>query len=475
MKPLLLICYCWFISACSAQTAPDFTIKPRSKAVLKISYHTNNKVRSLFTYSDNVLPYMGEFRLDDSLLAGTHDKYIQYEIASPQKSYLAIDNMGATIYLVPNDTLVLSINLSHPHPWQAYQFKGRYASINQYYFDQARELKAVLTSSRAHLANETSTLALYQQKMDSLLQVERTYLNRYTKQHSLPTWFIQKERQQILYSDAAYRTNAVTYRRFIKLDSANAAPKNFYQFVTPNLLNDPSAAHLVDYQHFLTDYFFHLYFQQKQIKEAANYLPNLASTYLSGLSWDIYMTRLLSEYLAGLPTSGEQMLAKYYPKFTNKGWINQLKSYYRDAYTLKPNQLAPNFALENQVDSLTYLKDFRGQVVYLSFWFTGCAPCRQEMPLENELVTYFEGKPVKIISICVKSSEADWAKVSQLYQLKTVNLFANKAWESSLINKYNVKAYPHYVLINQEGKIVKNNCSRPSTAAKKEIEALLTH
>ncbi|GAB4018862.1 TlpA family protein disulfide reductase [Spirosoma koreense] len=417
---------------------------------------------------------MGEFSLDDSLLTGTHEKCISYEIASPQKGYFAIDNFGATIYLVPDDTLFLSLDLSHPNPWQAYQFKGRYASINQYYFDQARELKVVLPSSRARLANETPTLAVYQQKMDSLLQVERAYLNNYLKRHSLPSWFVQKERQQILYSDAAYRTNAVTYRRFIKVDSANAAPKNFYQFITPSLLNDPSAAHLVDYQHFLTDYFFYLYFQQKRVKQAANYLPNLASTYLSGLSWDIFMARLLSEYLAGLPTRGEQLVAKYYPKFTNKRWIDQVKSFYREAYTLKPNQLAPNFALDNPADSLTYLKDFRGQVIYLSFWFTGCAPCRQEMPLENELVKYFTGKPVKIVNICVKSSRPDWIKVSQLYHLQTVNLYANKSWENTLLTTYNVKSYPHYVLINQEGKIVKNNCRRPSGGAKEEIEALLT-
>jgi len=119
------------------------------------------------------------------------------------------------------------------------------------------------------------------------------------------------------------------------------------------------------------------------------------------------------------------------------------------------------------------LKDYRGQVIYLSFWFTGCAPCRQEMPLENELVKYFEGKPVKIISICVMSSRPDWAKVSKLYKLQTVNLYANKAWENTLISKYNVRAYPHYVLIDRQGKVVKNNCKRPSDGAKQEIEALL--
>lgn len=304
----------------------------------------------MFTYSDNVLPDMGGFRLEDSLPIGTGDKYIIYEVASPQKGFFSIDNRGATIYLVPNDTLVLSLDLNQVSPWQAYQFRGRYASINQYYFDQARILKSLPTRSRARLANEIPTLTLYQRKMDSVLQVEQAFLNTYLKQHALPAWFIQKEKQQIRYSDAAYRANAVSYRRFIKMDSANAVPKNFYNFITPTFLNDASAAHLPDYQHFIKDYFFHLYFQQKKIESAADYLPMLASKYLSGLVWDVFMTRLLSEYLAGLPTTGEQILAKHYAEFTNKQWVNELKTHYQDAYKLSPGELAPNFALDDHLD-----------------------------------------------------------------------------------------------------------------------------
>jgi peroxiredoxin len=239
------------------------------------------------------------------------------------------------------------------------------------------------------------------------------------------------------------------------------------------LLNNPAAAYLIDYQGFSRDYIYYLFDQQHVSKNIITYTAQEASKRLTGLAWDVFMNRYLDELLAGAPTLGEQLLAKYYSRFSNKRWINDRKSFYRDAYLLKPGETAPNFALEDHLDSLAYLKDFRGQVIYLSFWFTGCAPCRQEMPHENELVKYFAGKPVKIVNICVRSSRADWAKVSKLYQLQTVNLYANKAWENTLISKYNVKAFPHYVLIDQEGKVVRNNCSRPSDSAKAEISALL--
>lgn len=462
------------ITTSLAQPPPIFTIQPHSKSTLKISYRGNIRTRSLFTYTDNALPYRGEFRLQDSLIAGTHDKYIVYDVASPQRGFFSIDNFGGTIYLIPNDTLTLSIDLSHPNPWKSYSFKGACATINQYYFDQARTLKGGSTYDRAILVNELPNLSSLSQKLDSLLQVEQQYLISYIKQHPLPAWFIRKEQQQILYSSLACRTNAVLYRRFSKKDSVNALPKDYFNFIRSDILNNPSTVHLPDYQNFIKDYFFVLYHQQKQIKSPGEYLPLLATKHLAGITWDIFMVRFLSEWLAGLPTQGEQLLAKYYPKFTNKRWINEIKAFYKDAYTLKPRELAPNFALEDNLDSLAHLKDFKGQVIYLGFWFTGCAPCRQEMPLENELVKHFSGKPVKIISICVMSSRTDWAKVSKLFNLQTVNLYANKTWENTLITKYNVKAYPHYVLIDQEGKIVKNNCSRPSDRAKEEIEAVLS-
>jgi thiol-disulfide isomerase/thioredoxin len=467
-----IICLCQ-ISRLIAQDVPDFTVKPNGTAVIKIVYHHNTQSRPVFSFVGSVLPHNTETRIEDSLPPGSGEKYLVYRLAAPQTGFFTINQIGGHVYLVPNDTTTLSIDLAKANPWSSYQFMGRYSTIDQFYFAQAKALRVVPFAFRGYAANEAVSLKKYKSQMDSLLHVEQQFLITYSRQHHLPAWFIQHEQQRILYSDASSRANTIHYRRFIKKDSAKDVPKNYFSFVTPTLLNSSSSAYLVDYQHFLKDYFYYLFDQQQTAQNSISYTAQLASTKLTGVAWDVFMSRYLDEILAGAPTLGEQLLTKYYHRFSNKQWINDRKLYYLDAYTLKPGEMAPNFALEDHLDSLAYLKDFRGQVIYLSFWFTGCAPCRQEMPLENELVRYFDGKPVKIVNICVRSSRADWAKVSKLYNLKTVNLYVNKAWENTLISKYNVKAYPHYVLIDQEGKIVRNNCSRPSDNAKAEIATLL--
>ncbi|MEM9171387.1 MAG: TlpA disulfide reductase family protein [Pseudomonadota bacterium] len=46
---------------------------------------------------------------------------------------------------------------------------------------------------------------------------------------------------------------------------------------------------------------------------------------------------------------------------------------------------APEFALRNAAGEQVALSDLRGEVVMINFWATWCGPCRQEMPLLDEL------------------------------------------------------------------------------------------
>ena len=48
-------------------------------------------------------------------------------------------------------------------------------------------------------------------------------------------------------------------------------------------------------------------------------------------------------------------------------------------------QQAPDFALKSSEGSNLRLSEYRGDVVMINFWATWCGPCRQEMPLLDEL------------------------------------------------------------------------------------------
>src|SRR5687768_4943457 len=48
-------------------------------------------------------------------------------------------------------------------------------------------------------------------------------------------------------------------------------------------------------------------------------------------------------------------------------------------------QPAPDFVLKSASGDNLRLSEYRGEVVMINFWATWCGPCRQELPLLDEL------------------------------------------------------------------------------------------
>jgi len=111
---------------------------------------------------------------------------------------------------------------------------------------------------------------------------------------------------------------------------------------------------------------------------------------------------------------------------------------------------APDFTLKNESGSNLRLSEFRGEVVMINFWASWCAPCRQEMPLLDELYTQYQPLGFTILGVNV---EEDSTKARKLLKDSPVNfpvLFDNSSDVSKL---YNVVAMPSTVLVDRDGNI----------------------
>jgi peroxiredoxin len=82
---------------------------------------------------------------------------------------------------------------------------------------------------------------------------------------------------------------------------------------------------------------------------------------------------------------------------TNEDLKKNAESHQQQISILK--QYAPDFILKSLTGETISLKQFKGKIVVLNFWFTSCAPCREEMPLLNKIKSEFESKGVVFIGL----------------------------------------------------------------------------
>jgi len=113
-------------------------------------------------------------------------------------------------------------------------------------------------------------------------------------------------------------------------------------------------------------------------------------------------------------------------------------------------QVAPDFALKSSSGENMRLSEFRGDVVMINFWATWCGPCRQEMPLLDELYTRYERVGFNLLGVNI---DDDSRRAMQMIEELGVNfpvLFDARKEVSKL---YEVEAMPVTVLVDRDGNV----------------------
>lgn len=70
------------------------------------------------------------------------------------------------------------------------------------------------------------------------------------------------------------------------------------------------------------------------------------------------------------------------------------------------------------------LRSLRGQVVLLDLWASWCAPCREEMPLLDDLARRLEAKGVRVVAVSVdedRSAALEFLHIQPSWQLRVAH------------------------------------------------------
>lgn len=111
---------------------------------------------------------------------------------------------------------------------------------------------------------------------------------------------------------------------------------------------------------------------------------------------------------------------------------------------------APDFTLKSDAGANLKLSELRGEVVMINFWATWCAPCREEMPLLNQLYEQYRKVGFTLLAVNI---DDDPAKARAMARKLGVNFPVLFDTDKRVSKLYDVAAMPSTLLIDRDGRV----------------------
>ena len=113
-------------------------------------------------------------------------------------------------------------------------------------------------------------------------------------------------------------------------------------------------------------------------------------------------------------------------------------------------ELAPDFEANLLNGKKISSKEYKGKVIVLNFWFTGCGPCKQEIPDLNELVKKYKNKNVVFLA-CALDDDKELLKKYLKQNPFSYDIVPDA---HKIVEEYKVSVYPTHIIVNKDGNII---------------------
>lgn len=127
---------------------------------------------------------------------------------------------------------------------------------------------------------------------------------------------------------------------------------------------------------------------------------------------------------------------------------------------------APGFYLLSNKDSAISSYQFRGKYVLLNFWTSYCTNCQSEFYVVDRKFDKFSDS-LQIVSISADLSIVPMQRYLENVPFDWTFLYCGD--NVDFLNKFGIKKYPHYMLLDKDGYILLNPAALPSDKLEEKI------
>jgi thiol-disulfide isomerase/thioredoxin len=145
------------------------------------------------------------------------------------------------------------------------------------------------------------------------------------------------------------------------------------------------------------------------------------------------------------------------------------------AFVVRPTPLLPDFTFIDAEGNAKSLAEFQGKVVLLNIWATWCVPCREEMPMLDELQRELGGKDFEVVAVNIDKGGPDKAR-NFLAETGAANLALYTDPPGKLFSTVKAVGMPTTLLIDRQGREIGRlvgPADWASAEAKRLIEAAI--
>jgi len=134
---------------------------------------------------------------------------------------------------------------------------------------------------------------------------------------------------------------------------------------------------------------------------------------------------------------------------------------------ISKGSIAYDFKLTDMNNRKVSLSEFKGKVVLMDFWFTGCDACIScAGQLQKVINNFSENNKVVFLSISIDKNKSTWSKSVESGHYaspeREINLFTNGlGTDYPMMKYYGITSFPTLLLIDKKGNIYSSTPPRP--------------